>query len=44
MLPKIRIASKNALNKSCVELNFVQKSARATLSTSTQSGAGGSKD
>ncbi len=31
-LPKIRIPSKKASNKSCLELNFVQKSPRAHMS------------
>ncbi len=39
MLPKIRIASKKASNKSCLELNFIQKSPRAPLSILSRSGA-----
>ncbi len=34
MLPKIRIKSKKASNKSCLELNFVPKSLRANMSIS----------
>ncbi len=34
MLPKIRITSKKASNKSCSELNFMQKSPRAHTSIS----------
>ncbi len=33
MLPITRMISKKAKNKSCLELNFVQKSPRAHLST-----------
>ncbi len=40
-LPKIRIASKKASNKSCSELNFVQKSPQAHLAIFLQSGARG---
>ncbi len=41
MLPKIRIISKKALNKSCSELNFVQRSPRAHMSISPMGGAMG---
>ncbi len=34
MLPKIRITSKNASNKSCSELTFIEKSPRAHMSIS----------
>ncbi len=40
-LPKIRIASKTASSKSCLKLNFVQKSQRTHMSISPQSGAWG---
>ncbi len=43
MLPKIRITWKKAWNKSCSELNFVQKNLRAHMSTFPRSGARGSK-
>ncbi len=39
MLPKIRIVSKKASNKSCSELNFIQESPRAHKSISPWSGA-----
>ncbi len=38
-LPKIRITSKNALNKSCSQLNFVQESQWACMYISPRSGA-----
>ncbi len=38
-LPKIRITSKKASKKSCLELNFVQKSPQAHISIFPQSGA-----
>ncbi len=41
MLPKIRIATKKALNKSCLELNFVQESPQAHTSICRGSGAMG---
>ncbi len=41
MLPKIRITSKKASNKSCSELNFVRKSTRANISIGPMSGAYG---
>ncbi len=41
MLPKILITSKKASNKSCLELNFIQKNQRAHISVSPQSGARG---
>ncbi len=41
MLPKIRVISKKASNKSCLQLNFAQKSPRARMSFSTRSGARG---
>ncbi len=40
-LPKIHIASKKGSNKCCSELNFVQRSPRAHMSISPQSGAKG---
>ncbi len=40
-LPKIRITSKKALNKSCSKLNFVQESPRAHMSIFPWSGARG---
>ncbi len=43
-LPKIRITSKKASNKSCLELNFIQKSLGVHMSISTTSRAGSSKD
>ncbi len=39
MLPKIRITSEKASNKSCSEFNFVQKSPRTHMSISHHSGA-----
>ncbi len=39
MAPKIRIISKKASNKSCSELNFIQKSLQAHTSISPQGGA-----
>ncbi len=36
-MPKIRIPSRKASNKSCSELNFEQKSQRAHMSISPQS-------
>ncbi len=39
MMPKIRITSKKSSNKSCSELNFVQKSTRALMSIFPCSGA-----
>ncbi len=44
MLPKIRIPSKKAWNKSCSELNFIQKSSRRiclSVPPPLQSGARG---
>ncbi len=41
MLRKVRITYKKASNKSCSELNFVQKSAQAHMSFSPWSGARG---
>ncbi len=41
LLPKIRIISRKVSNESCSKLNFVQKSSRAHISFSTQSGAKG---
>ncbi len=38
-MPKIRSISKTASNKSCSELNFIQKSSRAHMSISPTSGA-----
>ncbi len=38
-LPKIRIASKKALNKSCSKLNFIPKCPRTHMSIFPQSGA-----
>ncbi len=43
MLLKIRVSPKKASNKSYSELNFVQKSLRAHVSISLQSGARGLK-
>ncbi len=40
-LPKIRITSKKASNKSCLKLNFIQKSPGAHMSISPWSGARG---
>ncbi len=40
---KIRITRKEASNKSCLELNFIQKSPRVHMSVSSQSGARGIK-
>ncbi len=40
-LPKIRMISKKASNKSCLELNFIQKSSRVHMSISAWSGARG---
>ncbi len=40
---EIRILLKKASNKSCSELNFIQKSPRAHMSISPQSGARGLK-
>ncbi len=40
-LPKVRITSKKASNKSCSKLNFAQKSPRAYTSISPMSGARG---
>ncbi len=42
--PKIRVASKNSLNKNDSKLNFVQKSPWAHMSISPYSGARDSKD
>ncbi len=39
MLPKIRITSKKASNKNCLELNFVQKSPQVQMYISSWSGA-----
>ncbi len=39
VLPKIRSTSKEASSKSCLELNFVQKSCRVRMSISPVSGA-----
>ncbi len=39
MFPKIRITRQKASNKSCLELNFIQKSPRAHMSISPTSGA-----
>ncbi len=41
MLPKLPIISKNCSKKSCLELNFVQKSPLAHMSISPTSGAWG---
>ncbi len=38
-LPKVRIISKNASNKSCLELNFVQKTLQVHMFISHRSGA-----
>ncbi len=43
-LPKICMISKEASNKSCSELNFVQKSSGCIMSISPRSGVRGSKD
>ncbi len=43
MKPKIRIKSKKASNKSCLELNFIQESLPAQTSISPQCGASGLK-
>ncbi len=44
MLPKIPVISKNASNKSCSKLSFLQKTLQAHMSISPKSGARGSKD
>ncbi len=44
MMSKLPIILKNCSNKSCWELNFIQKSQRAHMSISPRSGAKGSKD
>ncbi len=41
VMPKIRNTSKKASNRSCSELNFIQKSFRAHMSISPRSGAWG---
>ncbi len=41
MLRKVRMILKNALNKNCSELNFLQKTQWTQISTSSRSGARG---
>ncbi len=41
MQPKVRISRKKASNKSCLELNFIQKNTRAHMYISPGSGARG---
>ncbi len=43
-LPKRSLISKKASNKSCLELNSIQKNPWAHMSISPRSGVGGSKD